>query len=515
MSITISFNNVNFTPTPNINISTEYLTVGSGISKIHNITLNGLLFAGKSPGYSGLSGIRSPDSTGILSLDGINYKVKTISSNLEPTNDNWANTIRYSMNFEGVLTSENPGFNTSTNWLVTRIQDDWSFEALDENFKNITQPDFDTKLYTEKLTNDLYTLPTYPFFKITRTVGAVGRYELDYPNSLENAKLWIENYMGQNGQTTTEAFLSNFGGVYNHIRNVNKSSTDGSYTVTDTWVASRNNNNYIQTLNIESSLDRDATRTVSINGEIKGLSNSNKTWTSAGPSGKIIDIITDDNTKYTNAFSRFSSIQNTFLGMAQNMLVTPTSRNKNEMLYDNQFKFINAGDAGFNRNETPTINPIPVSSGVTHSKTDGSIKFNIVYNNKPINYFSGISETINVQDSIGMKKIITQLVMYGPPILQDLGTKSSNTRTINIDAKFANYPTVQNTIEYYNILKGKRDSIKKLAESLNPKNILDPVPSPNLEIKSFLKDSSAKIDVVNNSVSCNFTYEWVFRGKTQ
>jgi len=112
-----------------------------------------------------------------------------------------------------------------------------------------------------------------------------------------------------------------------------------------------------------------------------------------------------------------------------------------------------------------------------------------------------------------MAKIVTQLVMYGPPVLQDMGTKASNTRTISIDAKFANDPAVQSTTAYYNTLKTKKDSIRGLVTSLDPANVLSSISSPNLEIKSFLKDSSAKIDVANNSVSCNATYEWVFKGK--
>jgi len=504
-NITISFNNLSLVPTPAVSINTEYLTVGSGISKIHTINLNGLLFCS---GITGLiSGIETPNATGILNINSSSYAVKTLSSSLEPTNDNWSTTIRYSMSFEGVRTDENPAFNTSTNWLVSKIQDDWSIDPLDENFKYITEPNFDTKLYTQHLASDLYSLPDYPFFKITRTIGAVGRYETNNPNVLNNAKNWVDNYITQS-DSTPSSFLTNFSNIYNHVRNISKSVTEGSYIITDTWVASRGGENYIQTLNIQSSLDRDALRTVTIDGEIKGLSNANKTWTDPGASGLIIPAVADAAVKYNNALARYDAISNTFTGMATSMLVE-TSRNTSNMVYDNNFRF----KTEFNRNESNVINPIPLSSGTTHNKTEGSVKFNITFNNRPINYFNGISENINVQDSIGMSKIITQLVMYGPPVLQDLGTKASNTRTISIDAKFANDPTVQSTITYYNTLKTKKDSVRSLVTSLDPGNVLKNISSPNLEIKSFLKDSSAKIDVANNSVSCNATYEWVFKGK--
>lgn len=505
-NITISFNGVSFVPTPSVSINTDYLTVGSGISKIYTINLNGLLY-GSGSIATGLPRIARPSGTGILKINGHQYVVKTVGSNLEPTNDNWSSTIRYSMSFEGVKSIENPSFNTSTNWLVSKIQDDWSIEPLDENFRYITALDFDTKLYTQHLADGLYSLPDYPFFKITRTVGAVGRYEANYPNALENAKNWIENYISQNDSKPTQ-FLTNFTNAYNHIRNISKNITDGSYSVTDNWVTSRNNVNYIQTLNIQSSLDRDAIRTVTIDGEIKGLSNADKNWVSAGSGSVILPTNTDISIKYANASGRYNAIKNSFLNMATSMLVEP-NRNNSSMLYDNKFRFKDQ----FGRNETSKINPIPLSSGITHNKTDGSIKFNIVFNNRPINYFSGISENITVNDSIGMAKIITQLVMFGPPVLQDLGTKASNTRTVSIDAKFPNDPAVQSTMDYYNILITKKDNIMTLVSGLDPAKVLTGIASPNLEIKSFLKDSSSKIDIINNSVSCNATYEWVFKGK--
>jgi hypothetical protein len=518
--INISYNNKAFLPSPNVSISTEYLTLGgSGVSKQHRISLNGILYNSGTNYYSfsnngsSISGIFRPETTGILSIGSVSYSVKPISCNLEPTNDNWSQTIRFSMDFEGVLNSEDPNFNSDGNWLVSKIQDDWSIEPLDENFKKSTSPTFDTRLYTRNLATDFYQSPfnDYPYFKITRVLGAVGRYEPVNNNpSLENAKLWIDNYTNSN-KGSLNTFLSNFNNVYNHTRNVSKSSTEGSYIITDTWVASRNNNNnYIQTLNIDSSLSKEALRTVTINGEIKGLSVSNKTFTDAGPSGNIIASISDANEKYTNALSRFDSIKASFNAMATAFI--PNKSAGQDMIYDTQFAFKNNGNNGFNRLESP-INPIPMSSGITHNKTEGSIKFNIVYNNRPINYFNGISETINIQDSLGVDKIITQVVMYGPPIIQNLGTKSSNTRTISIDVKLYNDPTIQSSITYYNNLKAAQETCKTLAAGLDPKNVLENVVVQTLKIDSFKKDESARIDVMNNSLSYSLTYEWVFKGK--
>lgn len=500
--INISYGNITFLPTPNVSISTEYLNEGgSGISKQHRISLNGVLY-NSGTGFTNVSEVYQPKPTGILTISTVNYNVKVISCNLEPTNDNWSKTIKFSMDFEGVLGNESPAFNTNGNWLVSKIQDDWSIEPLDDNFKKVTMPDFDTKLYTEKLAYDkFYEVPfiQYPYFKITRVLGAVGRYEVLHPDPLLNAKQWIDNYTTNNPLTN---FLSNFNNVYNHTRSVSKNNTEGSFIVTDNWIASRDSTlNYIQTINVDSSLNQEGLRTVTVNGEIKGLSLSSRLWGDPGASGSIVPALNDYNEKYTNALARYNQLA----GLGPYAFFPSGNRNNN-MVYDGNYKFVR----DLSRNES-LMNPTPLSSGVNHNKTEGSIKFNLVYNNRPINYFSGMSETINIQDSLGLDRIISQIVMYGPPVLQNLGTKSSNTRNITIDVKLYNNPATQSIVDYYNTLESTKTACKTLTDSLNPKNVLSNITMKTLLIDSFSKYESSRIDIANNSLSYSRAYEWTFR----
>jgi hypothetical protein len=104
-----------------------------------------------------------------------------------------------------------------------------------------------------------------------------------------------------------------------------------------------------------------------------------------------------------------------------------------------QTKFIEASGLAFMRAQLHTgltLNIEPLSMLVGRNPYQGTVEYTFEYDTRPMNLIEGArSEVISIQDNIGGELFASVFVLgrADGPVLQDLGTKPANTRTLNIE----------------------------------------------------------------------------------
>lgn len=445
-------------PSPLITISKEYTRDGGGrqIGSTINISLEGKIFAtGVSANNSTIESWSEARFTQLQnqeqylrSIFGVPGKTLTVGCGTNnQTFDNikinkysankgenfWTTTIDYSIDLVSEVYISGTGI---ASFLVTSTQDDWSIEPVDEflytKFDKLSSLGFGS--FSNPANNNF---DKYPMYRVSRTLGAVGKYvPSGEKTALQNAKDWVDYHLDNNEFKAT-GIISNLN-LYNFVRNVNKSESDGTYKITDTWLAGENTSPYTETFTIETSLDAAAQRNVEIKGTVKGLepyntgiSNTNYLYNSNMASGGITGPVNNNfrlsapsNNKFYYAMSGYSGIKDVIYNRVSSFVTSnlqyPTDSEYNRL---------------FNRNEN-TINPIPVSITEGFSPSEGSITYSYSYNNRPVNAINGsISESLTINDNKPIPLVASIFVLGRKlgPILQNLGTVSSSTRRVTFE----------------------------------------------------------------------------------
>jgi hypothetical protein len=502
------FNAASGYPSPMITISKETQRDGAGrsIGNTTNITLEGKIFHTSGDATLGFQNLldKEKELRKVFSIDGYNLgiacsansntstfsgiKISRYSAN--KTENNWTTTIDYSID----LVCETIPTTGTGIFYVSSTQDDWTIEPLDENsyttmgqlgllgVKGFANP----PLSTDQVGKIPGQIKNYPFYKVTRNLGAVGKYvpRANTPTSGEsaliNAKRWVDYHLADTTFTMT-GIIANLS-LCNFIRSINKSETEGSYRITDNWIAiPPSATPFIETFTIESQLDQTLMRTVTVNGTVKGLEpistgnlyNNLSSGMLTGISPTItsnIRLSSPYNNKFDNAASGYSGVKN--------------------LIWDRANAFASTGTniSGFNfgsryRRQENNLNPIPINVTEGFNPAEGSITYSWGFNNRPLNLITGsISENLTIDDNLPSQLYASIFVLGRKlgPVLQDMGTVSSYNRSVTLEVVMPRPTSLRDLVfplESYRAITGVIDS-------------LDPNKLYPGAIRSFVKQNS-------------------------
>jgi hypothetical protein len=185
--------------------------------------------------------------------------------------------------------------------------------------------------------------------------------------------------------------------AYNHVRSENIDKTTGSYSISDTWILC-SDSAFESYDTSTSSSNESPIISISINGSIKGLSPNN--------ADQYIN-----NIKYINAFNKFQTITGDF---GINSTIYKRARNITSIV----------------------LNPSPANFSMTKNELTGEINYNITYDNRPTNFFTGVSqESITITDTYpgDVYSIIPTINSTTGPIFQYIGGRTEYRRDLNIE----------------------------------------------------------------------------------
>ena len=268
--------------------------------------------------------------------------------------------------------------------------------------------------------------------------------------------------------------------TYNHIRTVSQDIVGGTYSVTETWTASR----FPATHNIEYSFESPEDGeydTVTATLSVQGLETNSDTDGAVGTPGSF-NVTTSD--KYANALTNFDVVKASVHSGATTFYTT-------------------AGGGA-------TLKTEPVSQSRSDNETLGTINYTAVFNDKPVETDGatdeGLTVTFNntdhtVDDSGTVTTQGNQIVAIIPilakpdgPVIQDM--KTTNEKTISVS---------------YNLTMGKewRDENK-------PTENIDTKPNGDAIVNKYKPEGGYRQNRVESWNPYNGQYnldvDWVFNG---
>lgn len=337
MAVKILFKNQDlnyFGPTPLVSVNAG---TGENNSVVNTITLEGKIFlprVGQNdtsigitrliPLENELRSLFQPNTGGVLLIKCDNNDLHFLNCsgpvlcvvknyNANKTSDNWTFSIDYSVDLEYTNTTADPGNSCpeipiksyTESWEITPEQDDsWYNLTINPNANG-------DQTVTGGLKNNAIK------YTVTRRVSAVGfnaasgTTNAGQPDNRTlsaawmNAKSFVHCYIAKGSPSPSFPFAnintngmkelesSSFGSslnFYNHIRSYNIDKSNGSYEITDSWLALSKDVAYIEDYTVEysseSPIDSDLANppcTVTINGSIQGLSIATTDSNNANP----------------------------------------------------------------------------------------------------------------------------------------------------------------------------------------------------------------------------------------
>lgn len=291
---------------------------------------------------------------------------------------------------------------------IQSYSDDWSLDSNSD--------------YVDTNSNRSYT--------ITRTISATGKdhygptdlnpdgtKNVDKILAWQHARDFVQLRLGQN---PVESGYPNFRGIigsgllnlvntyqgFNRVVSEKINPTDGSYSVTETWLLSSGIAYESYTSSVNVSLDNPFV-SVSIAGKVKGLNSIPVSGTVFGGN------FSTTNNVYQNALNKYYQISNSG-------------------------KFGTVSEV-FKRADNlvgPKLNAQPKSIAISYNEILGEIDYNVDYDNRPVNILSGVlTEDINISDTYpgDVFAVINIPGRIKGPILQPMGSRTEYKRDISIN----------------------------------------------------------------------------------
>jgi len=298
---------------------------------------------------------------------------------------------------------------------IEDFTESWSIEVDDQNA--ITN--------TINENNGIVSLKSY---RLTRNISATGKVTY-FPsgNTTVRHEAWeqAKNFIKKKVAISSNGFdeypkygtdgvfgkdFLNLSGVfngYNHSRTENLDQSNGQYSITDTWLISSGTAYENYNMNISSSLDGPFVQ-ISIQGTIKGLSTL--------PVDSVLygGTATGGTTAYANAVNKYRQVSNS----GNFGLTCPLYKRVSNAIYP----------------VIPNAQPRSLSLGL--NEFTGEITYNIEYNNRPMNFLSGVlSENISVSDTYpgDVFAIIPVIGRQTGPVLQYIGGRTEYQRSVGIE----------------------------------------------------------------------------------
>ena len=321
-------------------------------------------------------------------------------NSLEFTEGNWVQKCSFSAELQAEALP--PGTGTA---YISSFNESWDFQFNDEKTEFTWNPGGST----EKLPYSA---------NITHNLSATGKNIYNSGTLVkpawQQARNFLIPYLGIDNEFVEQSGIINLNSAgfspYNHFRTVQESPTDGTVSITETWLmlGSGAAGHATEDFNMTVSRESDsALYNVSIDGSIQGL--ESRTY------GTNPNDFSISETKYAAASGAWNTIKSRLLSRADLILDTMyTTRN---------------------------LNSIPLSQSVAHDVYRGTIGYNYSYNTRASNCLVDVdgnpvlSETIVIADD-NQVDIFAQIFILGKaggPVLQDLGTKNAGVRTLTIE----------------------------------------------------------------------------------
>ena len=266
-------------------------------------------------------------------------------------------------------------------------------------------------------------------YTITRNISAVGRDHyspgLNGNNNIvsklkawENARDFVHsriingslsaNYPNYNGIIGSGVLnlISSYEG-YNHLRNENINTSEGSYSLTESWSLSKSNTYETFDSSISVGVDSAFVK-VDINGNIRGMMSAPASGSIFGGSFEVAP-----SGKYINSLNKYRQISN----------------NGKFNIFSDIFKRANNLVA-------VELNGQPLSISVSFNEQRGDIGYTVSYDNRPSNIISGVlTEDITINDT-HPGDVFASVPIIGRktgPILQYIGTRTEYSRSVSIN----------------------------------------------------------------------------------
>jgi hypothetical protein len=512
------FNGTSGFPVPNVTVETQVNRIGDGgpiLSFTDNITLEGKicqLVSNSGGSFSGLLGkaqhlrnIFSVDG-GLLNIGCNNISImsgtncKIVDFSLNPTENYWTQYIDYSIKLQVERTGSCSG-----QGFVSSVTDSWSLEPGDQGNYFSGPVSYHTGNFD--YASGIY----YPIYRVTHTISAVGKYTPSggtgcpsadmMGSSLKNAQDWVRN----NFNVSFPSALSGLS-LFDFSRSIESDRVNGSYSITDTFTAVPSGlSGALESFTIESSLDETYLRSVTVQGKLAGLELYNtgtiNNISMNGISGSIGP--SKDRTKFIS--SKFSGALNVYSGL----------KNSNAFYY-RASSFMGPGFTGCRINNTQlstnALNPIPLSITEGFDPLLGEITYSWSYNNRPLNIVPcSISENLTINDTLPSRQVAEVFVLGRRlgPVLQDLGTYSSASRSVTFEVvmpRASGISGLKFPANVYNSITGIIDLFDP--QYIATSNVLATNPQTANSVKSFVRENSENWDPLNGRFSK--TKSWIY-----
>lgn len=250
-----------------------------------------------------------------------------------------------------------------------------------------------------------------------------------YPNmpGATDPNTFVEDSEGNQSPKPIPAFfgkgalnLSHFYNGFNHSRNENIGYTDGSYSLTETWLVASGTDLETYDMTVTSSLDSPFVN-IGVQGKIKGLSSIVPSSVYFGGQYLDYEVIEDEQKKDT----RF--------------LVTPYMN-----ALEKWYKISKSGVFGLtsdlyrraNSLVAVELNSQPLEISLATNEYTGEIDYSLSFDNRPSNIISGtLLEDINVNETYpgDVFSVIPVIGRKTGPVLQYNGSRTAYTRDLTID----------------------------------------------------------------------------------
>lgn len=485
---TFVFDSASGYPVPNFSVSTSHERTAAGqyLSSEMVVTLEGIVYVQRmaehySPSMAGsddistlfakASGLKTSiinNDRGLLSISCGNNKAVENSGLLRnisfDQNDNhWVRSINYKIEIAIPLTGiMDNGTTNNKHYHVSSVQDNYRVEVVED------------QIY--KVNDNLY-LPTY---RITRTLGATGK-SISTSGAIFHAKQWVSER--ENTKPITSIFPPADFPLYNHNRSIAVNEPDGSYTISDTFIA-KSGDPWIDTRNINLSIDSNGFHQIEINGKIQGLEKNVFNYvTTSNVSGKqdIVPTITGiTQYKYQNAVSGYMSSITSMYNQAKQYKNLATNYSTDTKIPVNSFD----------------LNPLPINITEGLNPTEGSISYTRTYNTRPLSLISGaLLETINIRESNPTEAFSEIFVVgrrLGPVLISNTFNKGVGVKTVSYEGVFPGATGLKKYSFPHNI----RQEINTFISGLKPTD------------KSIVKEDTETLNLTENRLSRTVSWEY-------
>lgn len=543
---TFDFDSIGPTPLLSFDTTIERSSAGYIIGVSDQITLRGIIDAGKTPntkylndstnvadtsigtwidfesGVPKLRNLQDYNSLIILCNGTEFYRSDEQSTVIESmnffnnTDENWLKMIDYIIN----IRVPNSGYtdyvvenSTLNGYYISDFQDSYSITSnKSEHYYNQLLPP-NPRTFTHRMPySDRSKI--FPTYNITRTLSAKG-IKTKSMSAVDNAKKFISGLLlfgpriNANGIPNSLNEMTKQLTLYDRSTSIDIDVLGGSYSINDSFIATSGvigidiaPDHWTETFSINSEVDANLLRSVTIKGTVKGIEPVSKLpvdysniyidtldGSSAGKAG--LGLYADrSSAKYINASGGFSTGIKPFIFGRILEAIYPSATLMN---MPNHYP-LHTG-----------INPIPLSITVEHNVLDGIISYSYSYNSRPLALVTGaISETLNMEDGYSTRSYHPQEVYYRMPIMQDIGTRTVSTRKITYEV------ILPKPFLGLNLPPQVKLQIDNLMNQFNPISGLNPLGGGSTpKYFSWLTQNEEDFDIIKGKYTK--TYAWKYQ----